>query len=76
MRIELDRYFNFYTGARQSWVEVELEKPTRLSEVLDGVGIPLAEIYLVVLNGEAVDPREATISAQDRVKIFPPFGGG
>jgi sulfur carrier protein ThiS len=76
MKIELDRYFNFYTGTRQSWVEVELDKPTRLSEVLDEVGIPLAEIYLVVLNGEAVDPREAILYAQDRVKIYPPFGGG
>ncbi len=76
MRIYLDRYYNFYTRSSQPWVDVEVEQPARLSEVMADAGIPLAEIYLVVVNGEALDPREAFITPQDKVKIFPPFGGG
>lgn len=76
MRIYLDRYYNFYTRSSQPWVDVELVQPARLSEVLAGAGIPLAEIYLVVVNGEALDPRDAFITPQDKVKIYPPFGGG
>jgi sulfur carrier protein ThiS len=76
MKIYLDRYFAFYTHSRQSWLEVEIKETARLSDVLAGLGIPIAEVQLAVINGEARDPQTVTISKQDQVKIFPPFGGG
>ena len=76
MKIYFDRYFQFYMRSNQPWVEVEVEEPTRLSEVLARAGIPTPEIFLAVINGEAVDAREALISNQDKVKIYPPIGGG
>ena len=76
MRIELDRYFNFFTYSGQSWVEVDLQEPARLKDVLAGLGIPIAEVHLAVINGEALDPQEIFISPQDQIKLFPPFGGG
>jgi sulfur carrier protein ThiS len=76
MRIYLDRYFNFYSRSRQPWVEVDFVEPARLSDVLENVGIPIAEVHLAVINGEAVDPHEIYISQKDQVKIYPPLGGG
>jgi hypothetical protein len=76
MRIFLDRYFNFYALTSQPWVEVEFVEPALLSEVLAGAGIPIAEVHLAVINGEAVDPQQVFISKQDKIKLFPPFGGG
>ena len=76
MKIFLDRYFNFYLRGKQAWVEVEFTEPARLGDVLAMVGIPIAEVHLAVINGEAVDPRECFITKQDNIKIFPPFGGG
>ena len=76
MRIFLDRYFNFYVHGSQPWVEVEFIEPARLSDVLAGAGIPIAEVHLAVINGEAVDPQEVFISMQDQIHLFPPFGGG
>jgi len=76
MRIYLDRHFNFYTHNSQPWVEVDFIEPARLRNVLEELGIPIDEVYLVVINGEAVNPQEVFISKQDKVKLYPPFGGG
>jgi sulfur carrier protein ThiS len=76
MRIDFDRYFNFYTHTSQNWLEVELIEPARLRDVLAGLGIPIAEVHLAVINGEAIDPQEIVITNQDTIKLFPPFGGG
>ncbi len=76
MRIYLDSHFNFYTHNSQPWVDVDFIEPARLSDVLAGLGIPIAEVHLAVINGEAVDPQEVFISKQDNIKLFPPFGGG
>ena len=76
MRIYIDRYFNFFTHSAQGWIEVEFEEPARLCDILGQVGIPQAEVFLAVVNGEAVDPCEIFITRLDKVKVFPPFGGG
>ena len=76
MRIYIDRYFNFYTRSAQGWGEVEIEEPARLCDILGQVGIPQAEVFLAVVNGEAVDPCKIFITKQDKIKLYPPFGGG
>jgi sulfur carrier protein ThiS len=76
MRLHLGGQFSFYLPGHPRWVEVELKEPARLSEVLAGLGIPVAEINLAVVNGQIVDLQEAFVSAQDEVKLFPPVGGG
>jgi molybdopterin converting factor small subunit len=47
-----------------------------LSEVLTGLGIPVAEINLATVNGDLVDLNEVLVTQEDVVKIFPPVGGG
>ncbi len=76
MRIDFDRYFSFYKPGRDPWVEAPLAAPTHLSDILAGLGIPIAEVHFVIVNGEARNPKDVILSEGDRVKLFPPFGGG
>lgn len=61
---------------RRNRMELELKESTRLSEVLAGLGIPPAEVYLVVVNGRLIELQDAVVSNQDEVKIYPAVNGG
>lgn len=76
MRIYLGGHLNFYHPQKEAWLEVNLQKPTPLKAVLEASGIPLGEVYLVVINGELVDMQKTTVSDHSEVKLFPPVGGG
>jgi sulfur carrier protein ThiS len=76
MRLYLGGYLDFYNPQRGSWLEVELNQPSPLSEVLAELGIPMGDVQLFVLNGELVELNEAIVSDQDEVKLFPAVGGG
>jgi len=76
MHIYLGGHLNFYHPQKDSWLEIEINQPRLLAEVLKEAGIPEGEVYLVVINGELVELSEAVISAQNDVKLFPAVGGG
>jgi sulfur carrier protein ThiS len=76
MRIYLGGHLNFYHPRKENWLVVQITHPTPLKEILEDAGIPLGEVYFVVVNGENMDLQEATISEQDEVKLFSPVGGG
>jgi molybdopterin converting factor small subunit len=76
MRLYLGGYLDFYHPQRSNWLEVELEQPAPMRELLAELGIPAGDIHLYVLNGELVDPSETLVTDQDEVKLFPPIGGG
>ncbi len=76
MRLYLGGYLDFYNPESGGWLEIELDQPTKLSEVLEKLGIPLGDVQLFVLNGELVELGETMVSGQDEVKLFPAVGGG
>ena len=76
MKLFLGGQFSLYIPGHPPSVEVEVSKPTRLSKVLSGLGIPVADIHLAVVNGKLVELDEAVVADRDEVKIFPPVGGG
>lgn len=76
MRIYLGGHLNFYHPQKDKWLEVELNQLKPLVEVLEGVGIPLGEVQLVVINGEVVDINGAVVSPRDEVRLFSAVGGG
>lgn len=76
MKLHLGGLFSFYIPGHPHQVEVRLEEPAHLSDVLVGMGIPVAEINLVVVNGEIVNLQDALVSQQDEVKVYPPVSGG
>jgi sulfur carrier protein ThiS len=77
MKLKLGGQLSFYLPGKPSEVEVKLESPTLLSEVLAKLGVPFGEVYLVVVNGELQsEPKAAIVSQDDEVKVFPPIDGG
>lgn len=75
MKLYLGGYFAFYS-AGQHWLEIDLKEPTPLSDLLAGLNIPAAEVYLAVVNDETVKPEATLVSGQDVVRLFPPLDGG
>ena len=76
MKLYVGSYFAFYTSDSNHWVEIELHKPTQLTDIVSELGIPSAEIYLVVLNDQLVESPNITISNDDIVRLYPAIGGG
>ena len=76
MRIYLGGHLNFYHPQKGKWLEIKLEKPTRLAEILTSSNIPSGEVYLAAVNGEQVELQTAVVEEQDEVRLFPPVGGG
>jgi len=76
MRLFFGGYLDFYHPQRRNWLDVEIDQPESLVDVLTRLGIPVSEVQLVVLNGENVDLRETVVSAQDEVKLYSAVGGG
>ena len=76
MRIFLGGHLNFYQPKKDKWLQVHLEQPTRLIEILERAGIPLGEVHLVVVNGELEELQRAIIKPADEVKILTAVGGG
>lgn len=76
MRLYLGGYLDYYNPQPGSWLVVELDGPSLLSEVLVELGIPTSEIHLVAINGELTEVSEAIVTGDDEVKLFPPVGGG
>jgi sulfur carrier protein ThiS len=76
MKLYAGGLLDFYLPDHRNQVEVKLEAPTRLSEILISVGIPPAEVQLVVINGNLVELDEIVVSDWDEVKLYPPINGG
>lgn len=76
MRIYLGGYLDFYSPDKSRWMDVRLQEQSSLIDILMEFGIPIAEIQLVVINGESVELEQARVINNDEVKIFPPVGGG
>jgi sulfur carrier protein ThiS len=76
MKLHLGGQFSFYLPGHPRQVELHLEEPTQLREILAGLGIPVAEINLAIINGELVDLQDALVTQQDEVQLYPPVSGG
>lgn len=76
MRLYLGGYLDFYNPQPGDWLAVDIDQPVALVEILTGLGIPLEEVQLVVVNGQLIDLEGAFVSPQDEVKIFSAVGGG
>ena len=76
MKLYLGGQFSFYIPGHPPWVDVDLQQPALLSEVLLRLGIPPAEVHLAAVNGELVEFETALVSPGDVARIFPPIGGG
>lgn len=56
-------------------LDVELSGDPAITDLLDHIGLPAAEVKVVFVNGRARPP-EWRLQPDDQVGIFPPIGGG
>lgn len=76
MRLYLGGHLDFYNPQAGGWLEIGLNHPTTLYDVLNQLGIPASEVQLVILNGELADLETTIVSNQDEVKLYSAVGGG
>ncbi len=76
MRLHLGGHLSWYVQ-KKSWVEVRLAQPTRLVNVLEKLGVPMAEIAVGTLNRTPFfSMDDVMVNDGDTVELFPPVGGG
>jgi len=76
MKLHTGSYLTFYMPGRKSSLELSLDAPTPLVEILAQVGIPLSELALAAINGKLVEAETAMVQDDDQVRIFSAIDGG
>jgi sulfur carrier protein ThiS len=76
MRIFLGGHLSYYHPEKARWLEIDLQEPVPLVDIIEKANIPLGEISLVVLNGAISELQKTIVSEGDEVKLFSPVGGG
>jgi sulfur carrier protein ThiS len=76
MKLYAGGYLTFYMPDQQPEMTCELSDPVELCELLMSVGIPAAEVQLVLVNGEIADLKQTQIHNPDVIKVFPGVDGG
>ena len=76
MRIYFGGHLNYYHPQKKRWLEVEIQHPALLKDILEASEIPLGEVFLTVIDGESVDLGNAIVDDHNEVRLYPPAGGG
>jgi sulfur carrier protein ThiS len=76
MQLHLGGHLGWYDSQKRSWLEIDLPETTTLSDIVQRLGVPLDEIAIATVNGQVVSLKEAHVSDDDRVELYPPVGGG
>lgn len=76
MKLYIGSYFAFFIAKKHHWVKIDLDRPTRLRDILSNLGIPEAEIHLVVVNDRLSETTDLLVSNEDTVRLYPPVNGG
>jgi sulfur carrier protein ThiS len=76
LKLHLGGHLSFYEPQRQAWIELALDAPRRLEDLLASLGIPRGEVALVVVNGTLAQEEAPLFFDDDLVELYPPMGGG
>jgi sulfur carrier protein ThiS len=76
VRIHFGGHLSWYLPQKEAYLDVPLEAPTRLADLLVQLNIPAGEVMLTVINGELADLLSAVVTDADQVALYPPIGGG
>jgi sulfur carrier protein ThiS len=68
---ELTTYF----GRAYGGVPVTIEPGMTIERLIEQLGVPAGEVWLVAKNGETVQ-RDSTLQPGDSVELFAPVAGG
>jgi len=76
VQIHLGGHLNWYDPGKRAWLEQRREEPVTLLALAEQLGLPPAEIALVVVNGQAAELETVSVGDRDKVEFYPPLGGG
>jgi len=76
IEIHFGGHLSFYSPGKKPRLSYPLTSPTNLRTILEQFHVPVAEIALVIINGEAADRVDVDIKPGDRVDLFSPMSGG
>ena len=76
MRLHFGGHLSWYLPQKNTNLDIPLEGPTRLADLLVKLNIPAGEVMLTVVNGELADLSVVTVTEADQVALYPPIGGG
>ena len=76
MKLHVGGHLIWYLRQKNADLDIVLESPTHLADILAKVGIPAGEVILVVVNGELAELATSSVTNEDRVELYPPIGGG
>lgn len=76
MKIILGGFFPKYLKGAPRLLDLSLAEPIHLAQLLEKLGIPPAEVHMVVVNGELVEAGSAVLNPDDEVRLYPPADGG
>ena len=75
MKLYTGGYLAFYMPQHKKEVEIIIDTPKQLNELLEELHIPQAEVQLVAINGEQAT-LESTVLDTDEVRIYSGTDGG
>ena len=76
MKIHLGGHLNWYDPEKRAWREQRQAEPVTLLALVQRLGLPPAEIALVVVNGQEAAVETTVVGDEDKVEFYPPLGGG
>jgi sulfur carrier protein ThiS len=76
VKLHVGGYLSFYLPQKNPDLEISLEGPTPLADILAKLNIPAGEVVLVVVNGKLAELSGSRVTNEDRVELYPPIGGG
>jgi hypothetical protein len=77
VQITLGGHLSFFDAHKRSRFSLCLEEATSLTNLLDRLGVPPSEVFLVAINGQQQAAlTDVMILPGDAVSLYPPMGGG
>jgi sulfur carrier protein ThiS len=76
LKLYLGSYLSWYLPHKPGQLEIHLDKPIALIDLVAQLKLPSTEIAIAAVNGSLVSLHDALISDEDQVELHPPCGGG
>jgi sulfur carrier protein ThiS len=76
MRLHLGGHLDWYDPQKRAWLDLHLDAPLLLTDLLVQLGIPPGEVAIVAVDRCAVALEGTTVCDANRVDLYPPMGGG
>lgn len=77
MELYLGGHLGWYDPQKRKSIAVSLAQPILLTDVLIGLHVPLSEIAISVVNGQAMlSFGNVIVTDVDKVEVYPPVDGG